>query len=138
MISVINMKLQTKGAWCCTRNRETKDARAKQKQGPRPETEEMPGETQRNSAKAGETGPASRRRPHRLRAMGCTIEFRVIHVHMPNQKHLHRRRQQGGPDGDRAEGGVGASGLSISLVRYNGTHYSLLADLSAECGHGIR
>ena len=61
-----------------------------------------------------------------------------MHVHVPNKKNLHRRRQQGGPDGDRAEDGVGASGLSISLVRHNGTHNSLLADLSAECGHGIR
>ena len=59
-------------------------------------------------------------------------------MHVPNQKNLLRRRQQGGLDGDRAEGGVGASGLSISLARHNGTHNSLLADLSAECqGCGI-
>ena len=67
--------------------------------------------------------------------MGCTIEFQSTHVHVPNQKNLQRRRQQGGLDGDRAEGGVGASGLSISMAKQNGTHHSVLADLSAECDH---
>ena len=94
-------------------------------------------ETQGNSDASGETGPASHRWPHRLHAWGAPLNSRAMHVHVPNQKTLQCRRQQGGSDGDRAEGGVGASGLSISMVKQN-VHRSVLADLSAECGHGIR